>query len=95
MPNPDFENISNEAAENYYKLCEGTGMNKETYYEAWSAIKDIRGDDLNGDGKNDPYTAMDKKLSYIRSLPIPYDQKVAMALASDISIENINKRAHW
>lgn len=93
--NPDFENISNEAAEKYYKLCEGTGMNKETYYEAWSAIKDIRGDDLNGDGKNDPYTAMDKKLSYIGSLPIPYDQKVAMALASDISIENINKRAHW
>lgn len=91
----EYDDITASAVAKYNEYCAGTGMSKDTYYKAWSVIKDIRGEDRNGDGTNDAYSAMDKKLDYIGSLSISYDQKYALALASGISEKNIRNRANW
>ncbi len=91
----EYDDIKASAVAKYNEYCAGTGMSKDTYYKAWSVIKDIRGEDRNGDGTNDAYSAMDKKLDYIGSLSISYDQKYALALASGISEKNIRNRANW
>ena len=91
----EYDDITASAVAKYNEYCAGTGMSKDTYYKAWSVIKDIRGEDRNGDGTNDAYSAMDKKLDYIGSLSISYDQKYALALASGISEKNIMNRANW
>lgn len=91
----EYDDITAAAVAKYNEYCAGTGMSKDTYYKAWSVIKDIRGEDRNGDGTNDAYSAMDKKLDYIGSLSISYDQKYALALASGISEKNIMNRANW
>ena len=91
----EYDDIKASAVAKYNEYCAGTGMSKDTYYKAWSVIKDIRGEDRNGDGTNDAYSTMDKKLDYIGSLSISYDQKYALALASGISEKNIRNRANW
>lgn len=90
-----YKDISMPAVRKYNEYCAGVGISKDMYFDAWSTINDIHGEDYNGDGKNDAYSAMDKKLSYIDSLSISSSQKTALALANGISETQINNRAPW
>lgn len=90
-----YKDISIPAVRKYNEYCVGVGISKDMYFDAWSTIKDIHGEDYDGDGKVDAYSAMDKKLSYIDSLSISSSQKTALALANGISETNINNRAPW
>ncbi len=90
-----YKDISIPAVRKYNEYCVGVGISKDMYFDAWSAIKDIHGEDYDGDGKVDAYSAMDKKLGYIDSLSISSSQKTALALANGISETNINNRAPW
>ena len=90
-----YKDISMPAVRKYNEYCAGVGISKDMYFDAWSTINDIHGEDYNGDGKNDDYSAMDKKLSYIDSLGISDEQKTALALANGISETQINNRAPW
>lgn len=90
-----YKDISIAAVRKYNEYCIGVGISKDMYFDAWSAIKDIHGEDYDGDGKVDAYSAMDKKLSYIDSLSISSSQKTALALANGISETQINNRAPW
>ena len=90
-----YKDISIHAVRKYNEYCAGVGISKDMYFDAWSTINDIHGEDYNGDGKNDAYSAMDKKLSYIDSLSISSSQKTALALANGISETQINNRAPW
>lgn len=90
-----YKDISMPAVRKYNEYCAGVGISKDMYFDAWSTINDIHGEDYDGDGKNDAYSAMDKKLSYIDSLSISSSQKTALALANGISETQINNRAPW
>ena len=90
-----YKDISMPAVRKYNEYCAGVGISKDIYFDAWSTINDIHGEDYDGDGKNDAYSAMDKKLSYIDSLSISSSQKTALALANGISEKQINNRAPW
>lgn len=90
-----YKDISMPAVRKYNEYCAGVGISKDMYFDAWSTINDIHGEDYDGDGKNDAYSAMDKKLSYIDSLGISDEQKTALALANGISETQINNRAPW
>lgn len=90
-----YKDISIPAVKKYNEYCVGVGISKDMYFDAWSTIKDIHGEDYDGDGKSDAYSAMDKKLSYIDSLSISSSQKTALALANGISETQINNRAPW
>lgn len=90
-----YKDISMPAVRKYNEYCAGVGISKDMYFDAWSTINDIHGEDYDGDGKNDDYSAMDKKLSYIDSLSISSSQKTALALANGISETQINNRAPW
>ena len=90
-----YKDISMPAVRKYNEYCAGVGISKDVYFDAWSTINDIHGEDYDGDGKNDDYSAMDKKLSYIDSLSISSSQKTALALANGISETQINNRAPW
>ena len=90
-----YKDISMPAVRKYNEYCAGVGISKDMYFDAWSTINDIHGEDYDGDGKNDAYSAMDKKLSYIDSLSISSSQKTALALANGISEKQINNRAPW
>lgn len=90
-----YKDISIPAVKKYNEYCVGVGISKDMYFDAWSTINDIHGEDYDGDGKNDAYSAMDKKLSYIDSLGISDEQKTALALANGISETQINNRAPW
>ena len=90
-----YKDISMPAVRKYNEYCAGVGISKDMYFDAWSTINDIHGEDYDGDGKNDDYSAMDKKLSYIDSLSISSSQKTALALANGISEKQINNRAPW
>ena len=90
-----YKDISIHAVRKYNEYCAGVGISKDMYFDAWSTINDIHGEDYNGNGKNDAYSAMDKKLSYIDSLSISSSQKTALALANGISETQINNRAPW
>lgn len=90
-----YKDISIPAVRKYNEYCVGVGISKDMYFDAWSTINDIHGEDYDGDGKNDAYSAMDKKLSYIDSLSISSSQKTALALANGISETQINNRAPW
>ena len=91
----EYDDISTEAVEKYNEYCASTGMSEDTYYKAWSVLHSMTGEDYDGDGKNDAYSKMDKRLEYIGSLNISYDQMFALALASGISEKRINERAPW
>ena len=73
----------------------GSGIDKDTFFTAWSVIQNTEGEDYDGDGKNDRYSAIDKKLEYINSLPLTAAQKRAMAIANDIKEKTIDQRAPW
>ena len=90
-----YKDISMPAVRKYNEYCAGVGISKDMFFDAWSTINDIHGEDYDGDGKNDAYSAMDKKLSYIDSLSISSSQKTALALANGISETQINNRAPW
>lgn len=90
-----YKDISMPAVRKYNEYCAGVGISKDMFFDAWSTINDIHGEDYDGDGKNDAYSAMDKKLSYIDSLGISDEQKTALALANGISETQINNRAPW
>lgn len=90
-----YKDISMPAVRKYNEYCASVGISKDVYFDAWSTINDIHGEDYDGDGKNDAYSAMDKKLSYIDSLSISSSQKTALALANGISEKQINNRAPW
>lgn len=90
-----YKDISIPAVKKYNEYCVGVGISKDMYFDAWSTIKDIHGEDYDGDGKVDMYSAMDKKISYIDSLSISSSQKTALALANGISETQINNRAPW
>ena len=91
----EYNDISVEAVAKYNEYCASTGMSEDTYYRAWSVLHSITGEDYDGDGESDRYSKMDKKLAYIGSLNISYDQMFALALASGISEKRINERAPW
>ena len=90
-----YKDITTAAVSNYNEYCASAGISKDMYFSAWSTIKDFTGEDLDGDGKSDPYTKADKILSYIGSLGISRDQKTSLALAFGISRTTIAKRAPW
>lgn len=73
----------------------GNGIDKDTFFTAWSVIQNTEGEDYDGDGKNDSYSAIDKKLEYINSLPLTAAQKRAMAIANNIKEKTIDQRAPW
>lgn len=91
----EYNDISVEAVAKYNEYCASTGMSEDTYYRAWRVLHSITGEDYDGDGESDRYSKMDKKLAYIGSLNISYDQMFALALASGISEKRINERAPW
>jgi hypothetical protein len=91
----EYNDISVEAVAKYNEYCASTGMSEDSYYRAWSVLHSITGEDYDGDGESDRYSKMDKKLAYIGSLNISYDQMFALALASGISEKRINERAPW
>ena len=90
-----YKDITTAAVSNYNEYCASVGISKDMYFSAWSTIKDFTGEDLDGDGKSDPYTKADKILSYIGSLGLSRDQKTSLSLAFGISRTTIAKRAPW
>lgn len=90
-----YKDITTAAVSNYNEYCASSGISKDMYFNAWSTIKDFTGEDLDGDGKSDPYTKADKILSYIGSLGLSRDQKTSLTLAFGISRTTIAKRAPW
>lgn len=73
----------------------GSGIDKDTFFTAWSVIQNMTGEDYDGDGKNDSYSTVDKNLKYINSLPLTAAQKRAMAITNNINEKTIDKRAPW
>ena len=90
----DLNDISLSASDDYYKYAAGLGVDKHLYYDAWKQGNAIHAD-YNSNGKAIAYSAMDKKLRYIDSLPLDNEQKTAIALCYGISSKNINSRAPW
>lgn len=88
-----YPGISYQATDAYWEYV--PDMDRETYYQAWKATKDMSGDDLNGDGVNDAYTRIDKQLRYIDGLNLTAMQKDALARALGLSDKNIKARAPW
>lgn len=91
-----FDSISGSAAHGYYEYAEEAGVDEQTYYDTWVAIKKMTGDDLNGDGTNDTYTKLDKQIAYIDTLDLTRAQKMALAYALTGSSEKtVRKRARF
>lgn len=91
-----FDSISESAAHGYYEYAEEAGVDEQTYYDTWVTIKKMTGDDLNGDGKSDTYTKLDKQIAYIDTLDLTRAQKMALAYALTGSSEKtVRKRARF
>lgn len=73
----------------------GNGIDKDTFFTAWSVIWNTSGEDYDGDGKSDAYSKVDKQLEYINGLNLTAAQKRAMAIACNINEKTIDKRAPW
>lgn len=73
----------------------GNGIDKDTFFTAWSKIWSTTGEDYDGDGKSDAYSKVDKQLKYINTLSLTTAQKRALALACGISEKTLDKRAPW
>lgn len=64
----------------------------EEYNDYWENTHDIKGKDLDGDGRSDPYTAMDQYIEYIDSMNISEEKKTALfkiKYPSDKSMERV------
>ena len=76
---PGCDDITASAIEDYNEWCEGAGISKYDFYDAWSFYNDTYGDvDENGDSI--PYSKTVKVMPYIDSLPLTAEQKTALAL---------------
>lgn len=76
---PGCDDITASAIEDYNEWCEGAGISKYDFYDAWSLYNDTHGDvDENGDSI--PYSKTVKVMPYIDSLPLTAEQKTALAL---------------
>lgn len=73
----------------------GNGIDKDTFFTAWSKIWSTTGEDYDGDGKSDAYSKVDKQLKYINTLSLTTAQKRALALACGISEKTLSSRAPW
>ena len=73
----------------------GSGIDKDTFFTAWSVIWNTSGEDYDGDGKSDAYSKIDKQLAYIDGLNLTAAQKRAMAIACNIKEKTIDTRAPW
>lgn len=93
--NEKYEDISASAVSKYNELCAPAGISKAEYFDAWKVLKDMTGEDKDGDGKTDAYSKMNKKFAYIDSLNLTSEQKTALALAFGIKETSISKRAPW
>ena len=63
----------------YYEYVDG--MDKKLFAEAAKSVSNMKGEDRDGDGKSDAYSAMDKKFAYINSLPLNAEEKTRLAEA--------------
>lgn len=63
----------------YYEYVDG--MDKKLFAEAAKSVSKMKGEDKDGDGKSDAYSAMDKKLAYINGLPLSAEEKTRLAEA--------------
>lgn len=88
-----YPGISYQATDAYWEYV--PDMDKETYYQAWKETKDMSGEDLDGDGRSDAYTKIDKQLKYIDGLKLTPMQKNALARALGLSEKNVKARAPW
>ena len=93
--NEKYEDISASAVSKYNELCAPAGISKAEYFDAWKVLKDMTGEDKDGDGKTDAYSKMNKQFAYIDSLNLTSEQKTALALAFGIKETSISKRAPW
>ena len=93
--NEKYEDISASAVSKYNDLCAPAGISKAEYFDAWKVLKDMTGEDKDGDGKTDAYSKMNKQFAYIDSLNLTSEQKTALALAFGIKETSISKRAPW
>ena len=93
--NEKYEDISASAVSKYNELCAPAGISKAEYFDAWKVLKDMTGEDNDGDGKTDAYSKMNKQFAYIDSLNLTSEQKTALALAFGIKETSISKRAPW
>ena len=63
----------------YYEYVDG--MDKKLFAEAAKSVSKMKGEDKDGDGKSDAYSAMDKKFAYINGLPLSAEEKTRLAEA--------------
>jgi hypothetical protein len=92
--NYDWNDISLTATDNYWTYADPLNIDRQVFYDAWKEESTFKAD-VNSKGKTIQYSAMDKKLRYIDSLPLQPDQKTAIAMCYGISTKNINSRAPW
>lgn len=63
----------------YYEYVDG--MDKKLFADAVEEVSKMKGEDKDGDGKSDAYSAMDKKFAYINGLPLSAEEKTRLAEA--------------
>lgn len=88
-----YADVSQKAV-NAYKEFSGS-IGEDVFLKTWDALSDMTGEDYNGDGRNDAYSTVDKKLDYINGLNLTAQQKRALAIANGINEKTVDKRAPW
>lgn len=91
----DYGDISESAVAKYNEYCLPAVISKQDYFDTWKFTSNVRGEDYDGDGDIDKYSALDKKLDYINRLALTSAQKTALAYAMRISEKSIYERAPW
>ena len=91
---PDYDDLSEEAVDKYYKDVEPHGISVDVYYDYSKQKAQCKGTDNNGDGKTDSGSKKAEILQVINSLPLTYAQKDALYYLNGWSAKTINE-APW
>ena len=91
---PDYDDLSEEAVDKYYKKVKPHGISIDVYYDYSKQSSKCKGTDKDGDGKTDSGSKKAQILRVINSLPLTYAQKDALYYLNGWSAKTIYE-APW
>lgn len=92
---PEYKDMTETAAVNWYNIVEDSGVSLEMYYQYWKDTNGLQGEDNDGDGKKDAWTRVDKVAAYIKNIDgLTVEQQKALYLADKDTKETQLKR-YW
>lgn len=95
IENPDID-LKEATVNKYQELIAPEGISVNVFYEFYKQASKAEGEDLDGDGKNDQYTKMDKIIAIIDSMSISsYEKDVLLQFYYDSPKSAAYKRKSW